>query len=55
LYRGYEVLLAREIKDKPVPEHVAIIMDGNRRFARTRGLAQYYGHFKGARHYRKSP
>jgi len=48
LYRGYEVLLAREIKDKPVPEHVAIIMDGNRRFARTRGLAQYYGHFKGA-------
>lgn len=48
LYSGYEVLLAREIKDKPVPEHVAIIMDGNRRFARTRGLAQYYGHFKGA-------
>ncbi|KPQ43222.1 MAG: Undecaprenyl pyrophosphate synthetase, partial [Candidatus Methanoperedens nitroreducens] len=48
LYSGYEVLLAREIKDKPVPEHVAIIMDGNRRFARNRGLAQYYGHFKGA-------
>ncbi|MFZ3168072.1 MAG: polyprenyl diphosphate synthase [Candidatus Methanoperedens sp.] len=48
LYSGYEILLAREIKDKPVPEHVAIIMDGNRRFARTRGLAQYYGHFKGA-------
>ncbi len=48
LYSGYETLLAREIKDKPVPEHVAIIMDGNRRFARTRGLAQYYGHFKGA-------
>lgn len=48
LYSGYEALLAKEIKDKPVPAHVAIIMDGNRRFARKRGLAQYYGHFKGA-------
>lgn len=41
-------MLANEIKDKPVPAHVAIIMDGNRRFARRHGLAQYYGHFKGA-------
>lgn len=48
LYSGYEALLANEIKDKPVPSHVAIIMDGNRRFARRHGLAQYYGHFKGA-------
>jgi tritrans,polycis-undecaprenyl-diphosphate synthase [geranylgeranyl-diphosphate specific] len=48
LYGGYEALLANEIKDKPVPSHVAIIMDGNRRFARKRGLAQYYGHFRGA-------
>ena len=48
LYGGYEALLAREIKDKPVPEHVAIIMDGNRRFARRRGMEQFYGHFKGA-------
>jgi tritrans,polycis-undecaprenyl-diphosphate synthase [geranylgeranyl-diphosphate specific] len=48
LYGGYEALLANEIKDKPVPSHVAIIMDGNRRFARRRGLEQYYGHFKGA-------
>jgi tritrans,polycis-undecaprenyl-diphosphate synthase [geranylgeranyl-diphosphate specific] len=48
LYGGYEALLAKEIKDKPVPSHVAIIMDGNRRFARKHGLAQYYGHFKGA-------
>jgi len=48
LYSSYEALLANEIKDKPVPAHVAIIMDGNRRFARRRGLAQYYGHFKGA-------
>lgn len=48
LYGGYEALLANEIKDKPVPSHVAIIMDGNRRFAQKHGLAQYYGHLKGA-------
>lgn len=34
--------------DQPVPSHVAIIMDGNRRFAKKHGLAQYYGHFRGA-------
>ncbi len=48
MYSSYEALLANEINDKPVPAHVAIIMDGNRRFARRHGLAQYYGHFKGA-------
>lgn len=48
LYGGYEALLANEIRDKPVPSHVAIIMDGNRRFAKKHGLAQYYGHFRGA-------
>ncbi len=48
LYKGYEVLLAKEIKDYPVPSHVAIIMDGNRRFASKHGLARYYGHLKGA-------
>lgn len=48
LYGSYEALLANEIRDKPVPSHVAIIMDGNRRFAKKHGLAQYYGHFRGA-------
>ncbi len=48
LYGSYEALLANEIKDKPVPSHVAIIMDGNRRFAKKHGLEQYYGHFRGA-------
>ncbi|MFZ2411462.1 MAG: polyprenyl diphosphate synthase, partial [Candidatus Methanoperedens sp.] len=48
IYGSYEALLANEIKDKPVPSHVAIIMDGNRRFAKKHGLAQYYGHFRGA-------
>ncbi len=48
LYGSYEALLANEIRDKPVPSHVAIIMDGNRRFAKKHGMAQYYGHFRGA-------
>lgn len=48
LYRGYEALLANEIIDKPAPSHVAIIMDGNRRFARKHGFAHYYGHWRGA-------
>ncbi len=41
-------MLASEIKGKPIPSHVAIIMDGNRRFAKKNGLANYYGHLKGA-------
>jgi undecaprenyl diphosphate synthase len=31
-----------------VPRHVAIIMDGNGRWARARGFARTYGHWKGA-------
>lgn len=46
--KSYESLLAEEIKEKPLPSHVAIIMDGNRRFAKKHGFAEYYGHFKGA-------
>lgn len=41
-------MLASEIRGKPIPSHVAIIMDGNRRFAIKHGLSQYYGHLKGA-------
>jgi tritrans,polycis-undecaprenyl-diphosphate synthase [geranylgeranyl-diphosphate specific] len=48
IYGGYETLLENEIMNKPVPAHVAIIMDGNRRFAKKRGLSHYYGHLKGA-------
>lgn len=31
-----------------IPEHVAIIMDGNRRWAKQRGLPIHMGHWKGA-------
>lgn len=48
LYGGYEKLLENEIRGKLIPSHVAIIMDGNRRFAKKNGFANYYGHIKGA-------
>lgn len=48
LYVSYETLLIDEIKNRPVPSHIAIIMDGNRRYAQKYGLATRYGHSKGA-------
>src|SRR5689334_5910072 len=36
------------LKSKAVPGHVAIIMDGNRRWAQQRGLPPMIGHLKGA-------
>ena len=39
LYRLYAWRLARQIRRRPVPGHVGIILDGNRRYARERGLA----------------
>ncbi len=34
-------------KDTKVPDHIAIIPDGNRRWARARGLRTFQGHKKG--------
>ena len=45
----YELKLFREIKKRPLPKHIAIIMDGNRRFARSRGLPEFMGHFFGSK------
>ena len=44
--RAYERLLLREIDG--VPTHVAIIQDGNRRYARARGRGPDEGHREGA-------
>ncbi len=43
---AYERLLLREVEG--VPSHVAIIMDGNRRYAREHGAAATDGHREGA-------
>jgi tritrans,polycis-undecaprenyl-diphosphate synthase [geranylgeranyl-diphosphate specific] len=39
--------LIEQIKQNPVPNHIAIIMDGNRRFARELGLRPNAGHLFG--------
>jgi len=49
LYRVYERRLAREIADGELPCHVGVILDGNRRYAAARGLADpSHGHEAGA-------
>lgn len=40
--------LARSLKREQLPNHVAIIMDGNGRWANRRGRPRIYGHHRGA-------
>ncbi len=49
IHRIYELKLLKEVKKFPPPKHVAFIMDGNRRYAKKRGLPAYVGHFFGSR------
>ncbi len=46
-YKQYEKRLLKEVVQSPPPKHVAIIMDGNRRFARELGLIVSDGHKEG--------
>ena len=39
--------LSKRIDKQKVPEHIAIIMDGNGRWATKQGLPRTYGHRKG--------
>ncbi|OPY26622.1 MAG: Tritrans,polycis-undecaprenyl-diphosphate synthase (GGDP specific) [Methanocella sp. PtaU1.Bin125] len=48
IYRWYEYSLSREVLKSPIPQHIAIIMDGNRRFARRIGESVEKGHTYGA-------
>ena len=43
-YRWYEHSLARQVTAGPVPAHIGLILDGNRRFARGMGLEATLGH-----------
>lgn len=50
LYPLYEWRLQRQLKSKPQPRHVAIMCDGNRRWAREAGFADVsHGHRVGAK------
>ncbi len=40
--------LLKQINDNKVPNHIAVIMDGNGRWAKKRGLLRVFGHEKGA-------
>jgi tritrans,polycis-undecaprenyl-diphosphate synthase [geranylgeranyl-diphosphate specific] len=44
-FRDHQLL--EEVKQEKIPQHVAIIMDGNRRFAKEIGLAPDLGHIFG--------
>ncbi len=48
VYRIYEKWLTNQVKDKPMPEHIAIILDGNRRWAQNHSMNPAEGHFYGA-------
>ena len=39
--------LSKKIDKRKVPEHVAIIMDGNGRWATKKGMPRSYGHKRG--------
>ena len=47
-YRMYEGWLWRQVKSGEKPGHIAIILDGNRRWASEKALNPWFGHEKGA-------
>ncbi len=48
IYKVYEKILERKVKEGKVPNHIGIIMDGNRRYAELFGMDPWRGHSKGA-------
>lgn len=46
-YEFYEEKLEEEVSGGPMPKHIAIIMDGNRRYAKELGLETREGHLAG--------
>lgn len=47
-YRAYERWLWRQVKNGIKPGHIAIVLDGNRRWASEKVLNPWFGHEKGA-------
>ena len=47
VYTLYQKRLVRQLRQGPLPHHLAVIMDGNRRFAEQLGLAPFEGHLRG--------
>ncbi len=47
-YKFYEKWLWHQVKNDVKPEHIAIILDGNRRWATEKDLNPWHGHEKGA-------
>ena len=48
-YDLYERWLELQVREKPMPSHIGIILDGNRRWARMHGLKPWQGHRAGAK------
>ena len=48
LYRFYAKRLEKEVVKGDVPNHIAIVLDGNRRWAKRNLIMSKHGHFKGA-------
>ncbi len=48
VYGAYERRVARELPRESMPRHVAVMLDGNRRWARARGEGTATGHQAGA-------
>ena len=47
VYDAYEKKLLKKIQECEIPNHIAIIMDGNRRFAEKLGMSEIDGHKAG--------
>ena len=48
VYQIYGSILSRSIKREEVPKHIAIILDGNRRWASKKSIERVIGHIEGA-------
>jgi len=48
VYKFYEKWLWYQVKNEKKPEHIAIILDGNRRWATEQALSPWIGHHHGA-------